>query len=158
MGAGPAQIKHVVGQIDPTEQALLRWRSIPARRSRTSTLLVVLIVLAVPLLLFVWYGPFFGILGFLIMGGSLSSFFLPTDYCLTDQSVYRHYLGIRQKRAWSEFRSFHPDRNGVLLSPFARPSRLENFRGLYLRFEGNRDDVLAVVREMVHRTPSEGAP
>jgi hypothetical protein len=47
---------------------------------------------------------------------------------------------------WSQFRSCYPDKNGILLSPFAHPSRLENFRGLYLMFEGNRDAVTACVK------------
>ena len=84
------------------------------------------------------------------------SFFLPTDFILTDAVVERRYLGINQKRKWSEFRSFYPDKNGVLLSPFVRPSRLENFRGLYLRFEDNRDQVLAVVQDKVISVPTEG--
>jgi hypothetical protein len=37
----------------------------------------------------------------------------------------------------------------VLLSPFAEPSRLENFRGLYVMFEGNRDAVTKFVQEHI---------
>ena len=138
------------------ERELLRWRSVPARRSTRTTVLVVLTIIGVPLVLAIWYGAFFGLLGLAILGGSLLSFFLPTDFILTDAAVERRYLGINQKRKWSEFRSFYPDKNGVLLSPFVRPSRLENFRGLYLRFEDNRDQVLAVVQDKVISVPTEG--
>jgi len=134
---------------------LLSWRSVPARRSAKTTGLVVLIIIGVPVLLYVWYSPFFGLLGIVILGGSLLSFFLPTDYTLTEVAVLRRYLGIAQKRNWSEFRSFYPDKNGVLLSPFVRPSRLENFRGLYLRFERNREEVLAIVKNKVLGEPVE---
>ena len=47
------------------------------------------------------------------------------------------------------FRSFYTDKNGVLLSPFIAPSRLENFRGLYITFDNNRDAVLDFVKEHV---------
>lgn len=142
---------------DPGESELLCWRSIPAHRSARTTILVVLTILGVPLVLFWWYGAFFGLLGLAILGGSLLSFFLPTDYRLTSTSIYRRYLGILQKRNWSEFRSFYPDKNGVLLSPFIQPSRLENFRGLYLRFEGNATQVLTLVKSMISPDKDAGA-
>ena len=53
-------------------------------------------------------------------------------------------------KLWSDFRSFYADRNGVLLSPFARPSRLENFRGVYVRFgRSNRDEIRDFIRRKV---------
>jgi hypothetical protein len=55
---------------------------------------------------------------------------------------------------WTQFRSFYPDPNGVLLSPFAHPSRLENFRGIYLRYHGQADQVLRIVAERI--TPPIG--
>jgi len=143
---------------DIAERELLRWRSVPARRKIRTTVLVTIVVLGVPVLLAAWYGPFYGLLGILILGGSLLSFFLPTDYVLTDLTVARRYLGIDQQRKWSEFRSYYPDKNGVLLSPFPGPSRLENFRGMYLRFEGNRDEVLAIVADRVSYPPAGGGP
>jgi hypothetical protein len=139
------------------EHVLLSWRSIPARRALRTTILVSAVVLGVPVMLAVWYGPFYGVLGIMILGGSLLSFFLPSDYILTDQNITRRYLGISQTRAWAEFRSYYPDKNGVLLSPFALPSRLENFRGMYLRFEGNRELVLAAVSGKIMPPSAEGA-
>ncbi len=134
---------------ETTERELLKWQSLPARRSMGRTALITLTVLGIPVLLAVWYGPFFGLLGLAILGGALLPFFLPTGFRLTEQSVQRRYLGIDQNRRWSEFRSFYPDKNGVLLSPFPRPSRLENFRGMYIRFENNRDEVIAVIKDKI---------
>ena len=44
---------------------------------------------------------------------------------------------------------YYVDKSGVLLSPFIRPSRLENFRGLYVRFAGNKDEVMRIVSERI---------
>ena len=140
------------------ERELLRWRSLPAQRSVHTTVAVVGIIIGVSVLLFFWYGPFFGVLGLAILGGSMMPFFLPTAYRFTDTAACKRYLGIEQRRAWTEFRSFYPDKNGVLLSPFAHPSRLENFRGLYVRFEDNRDAVLAAVADKVKPAPAEEKP
>ncbi len=48
-------------------------------------------------------------------------------------------------KGWSDFRSYHVDREGLLLSPFVERSRLERFRGVSLQFHGNRDEVVAFV-------------
>jgi hypothetical protein len=150
MDNSPAE--HTEQSPEVAERELLRWRSVPARRKMGRTMWVTVLILGLPVVLVVWYGPFYGLLGLLILGGSLLSFFLPTDFVLTDRAVLRRYLGVDQKRAWTEFRSFYPDNNGVLLSPFPQPSRLENFRGMYLRFEGNRDEVLTVVADRIAGT------
>lgn len=55
----------------------------------------------------------------------------------------------------SMFRSFYPDKRGVLLSPFTRPSRLENFRGVYVRYDGNKDEVDAFVKEIFDKRKAE---
>jgi hypothetical protein len=47
---------------------------------------------------------------------------------------------------WSIYRSCYPDKNGILLSPFVRPSRLENFRGIYLMFADNGEEVTRFVK------------
>jgi len=48
-------------------------------------------------------------------------------------------------------RTYHPDRNGVLLSPFSRQTRLETFRGIYIRFDGNRKEVMSVIKGRLER-------
>ena len=66
--------------------------------------------------------------------GSLYKYFLPFHYhCETDKLIITS-CGYKLERPWETFRSFYVDANGVLLSPFARPTRLENFRGVYVRF------------------------
>lgn len=98
-----------------------------------------------------WYtgsaglGVIFTVLMFL----SLSAYFFPTWYTLSDGGISVHTLVTKMKRPWSVYRSHWPDRNGVLLSPFPSRSRLENFRGVFIRYEDNRDEVLAFVKRYV---------
>lgn len=93
--------------------------------------------------------PFLVALSVVIMLGSLSSFFLPTRYELDDDKVKIRYLLSMRERKWGMFRSYYVDKNGVLLSPFERPSRLENFRGLYIRFDNNQDQVVDFVKSKI---------
>lgn len=74
-----------------------------------------------------------------IMLGSLSGFFLPTEYKFYPDKIKVKYFLASLEKEWKNYRSFYVDKNGVLLSPFTKPSRLENFRGIYLRFDRNSD-------------------
>ena len=66
--------------------------------------------------------------------GSLYKYFLPFHHqCEADKLIITGCC-YRLERSWETFRSFYVDTNGVLLSPFAHPTRLENFRGVYVRF------------------------
>jgi hypothetical protein len=42
-----------------------------------------------------------------------------------------------KERNFSAFRACYPEKRGILLSPYLSPTRLENFRGFYLRYGGN---------------------
>ncbi len=83
---------------------------------------------------------------------TLSTYFLPTTYTADERMVSIKYLFSLKKRNLSAFRMMYPGRRGVLLSPFLAPSRLENFRGFYLRYGTNNktevDEFLAELLEM----------
>ncbi len=127
----------------------LEWGSRPARegggRLWVATCVPLILWVAILLLL----GPFWFLLSVLLLGGAIVPYFSLTRYRLDDEgvTVYRTFYTIH--KSWREYRSYYPDRYGVLLSPFSRPSRLENFRGLYLRFTNNREEVLAFVKGKV---------
>ena len=78
-------------------------------------------------------------------------YFVPTTYTLDAGGVRARFLGRETRRAWSGVRALYKHADGVHLSPFARPSRLDPFRGLFLRFTGNRDEVLAFCERHVPR-------
>jgi len=80
---------------------------------------------------------------------SLSPFFLPTTYTFQDDCIIVKSLFRKSSRQWDSFKSYYPDRNGVLLSPFSSPTRLENFRGIYIRFENNRSEVVEFIQKKI---------
>ena len=113
-------------------------------------------ILVVVFLFVIWYVVYLSTqniillaLSVVIMLGSLSTFFLPTRYELDDDKVKIIYLLSTRERKWDTFRSYYVDKNGVLLSPFERPSRLENFRGLYIRFSQNKEQVVDFVKARI---------
>lgn len=100
---------------------------------------------------------YFTVIALLLVWGQVAGFFLPTRYELTDETVSVKGLVSRREKKWSEFRSYHVDREGILLSPFVGASRLARFRGTSLQFHGNRDEVTGFVERAMAEAgePSE---
>ena len=122
-------------ELEKTEAAptpLLEYVSHPARRNRTVTLLVTIFILIC--LILVWlnsYSIMLTGLGVLILIGSLAGFYFPTRYIFYDDHFLVKTTLQTLRKEWSLYRSFYPDKNGILLSPFARPTRMDNFRGIF---------------------------
>lgn len=113
----------------------LAWRVHPLVENWKRSTLLFLFLCA--LLLIVYWGfpsPFIVFLSALFLFGSLYKYFLPFHYECEAEKLVVTACCYRSERPWTAFRSFYVDANGVLLSPFAKPTRLENFRGVYVRF------------------------
>ena len=81
---------------------------------------------------------------------ALTTFFFPTKYFVDEKKVTIKYLFTVKERNLSAFRSVFPGRRGVLLSPFLGPTRLENFRGFYLRYgRDNKEEVDKILTELI---------
>ncbi len=128
----------------------LEWVCHPVKRKPLVSVGVCLLIIIIPLLVFSATASIgFAIFGFVIMAASLAKFFFPTRYKLDSTGVTVKTTTQTLTKQWSLYRSFYPDKNGVLLSPFAEPSRLENFRGMYVMFSNNKDAVIAFVGKHV---------
>jgi hypothetical protein len=86
---------------------------------------------------------------------SLAPFFFPTTYTLQDDCIIVKSLLRRFSKEWASFKSYYPDRNGILLSPFPSPSRLENFRGIYVRFWYNKTEVVDFIKERIKNSSTK---
>lgn len=121
-----------------------------------------LLGLFLALLLFGIYLGFQSIYVALISGivllGSLYKYFLPFHHqCEADRLIITSCC-YRLERSWETFRSFYVDANGVLLSPFARPTRLENFRGVYVRFgKHTPEEVVDFITSKIENSPRQSA-
>ena len=132
------------------------WVNHPAAYNGKRTVLVCLfLVLVFVTVYFTTNSPVLTSVAVLIMLGSLSSFFLPTKFKMDGDGIHIKTVSGQRSYNWNRFRSFYPDRHGVLLSPFTRPSRLENFRGVYIRFTDNRNEVLNRVERMIDRSKTQ---
>lgn len=93
-----------------------------------------------------------GLLGSLavitVMTASLADFLFPVRFELTPDGAACKMLFKSAQINWSCVRRCYLDDSGVKLSPLAGVSRLEAFRGVYLRFNGNQQQVISAVKTL----------
>ncbi|UCD63319.1 MAG: hypothetical protein JSW34_11300 [Candidatus Zixiibacteriota bacterium] len=144
----------------PADEGItLEWTTHPMKRKPLAAVLVTLFILVVGFLVFVTTeSKTFGTLALVVLFLSLAKFYMPTRYRLTDRRITVKTTTQTIHKTWSQFRSFYPDNNGVLLSPFISPSRLESFRGIYLIFSGNKDEVIDFVRARIVSDVNDTVP
>ncbi len=130
----------------------LEWTCHPVKRKPlVSALVTLFIFVVVALVFYTTSSRAFGVLAAVVMLASLAKFYFPTTYRLTYERITIKTTTQTLHKNWSIYRSCYPDKNGILLSPFVRPSRLENFRGIYLMFNNNRDEVTSFVKAHIGR-------
>ena len=125
----------------------LRWRSHPVADEFPRSLLNVGVLLGASVAVAVAFGGAgYGLVAAGLLGLSLARYFLPTDFELDGEGATVRLLGHARRVPWDAVRRVLVHREGVFLSPFARRSRLDSFRGTFLRFAGNADEVTRFVR------------
>ncbi len=134
-------------ETQPGTQPVVEWVAHPAKNRPVASVLVAVFIAAIAIGVYSWtYSILFTVLASVVLAASLAGFYFPTRYEFHEDKVVARYTLTTIRKEWSQFRSFYRDRNGVLLSPFPQPSRLENFRGLYLRFgECDRERVMEFI-------------
>lgn len=132
---------------------VLEWSVYPFKENTAKAVFFVIMLVCLIFLIYSWFQS---LLPTVIIGAlfllALRSFYTRTRYVFYPDKLEIITPFSRVKKDWSGFRSYYPDKNGVLLSPFEKPSRLENFRGLYLLLpaEGvRREEVLDYIRQKI---------
>jgi hypothetical protein len=146
------QEQHQIDAVAPDQGPRLEWTVHPVKRQPWVSAAVSAFVILVVILVHSWMqSHLFTLLAMLVMLGSLAKFYFPTHYQMNDKSVTVKTTTQTLVKEWKLYRSCYPDKKGILLSPFATPTRLENFRGLYIMFEKNNDQVTAFVKDRIAR-------
>lgn len=93
-------------------------------------------------------GLFGAIAATLIMLGSLADFLFPLRYKINSTGAECKMLFKCAQIRWEKVKRCYLDNQGVKLSPLARQTRLEAFRGVYLRFNDNEQQVIEAVKRL----------
>lgn len=89
--------------------------------------------------------PLVALIGMLLVVGGVAEYVFPIRVTVDrERAESRCFLSVTSI-PWSEVRRVQADKEGVKLSPLKEPDWREPFRGVYLRFEGNREELLRII-------------
>lgn len=129
-----------------------KWTVHPAKKNLKLSVLVIMFLIALCVSIYFSFDSLLlSLLSAVFLFGSLSSFFLPTTYMLHKKGIIIKRVFHEFFRGWDSFKRYYIDKNGILLSPFTYRTRLENFRGLYIRFNGNREYIIGYIKSRIEK-------
>jgi len=130
----------------------LRWRYSPWSKRPLKTWALLAVNLAVAAVVyFTFPEKGFAGLAILLMFGMTLSMLVPIRYEFNNKGVIVFFLGTRSFRRWAHYRNFYVHKEGVFLTSMKKPSRLDPFRGHFLYYGGNRDEVVDYARKHIKR-------
>lgn len=130
------------------ERTLVEWRVhlLAARPSAFAGVTAVCLLAGVfgAMAIHHWIGA---VLGPLLVLSSVAEFVFPITYRLTTHGAYCSYGIARLWMPWRHVRRIVAEPDGFSLSPFARPCRMDAFRGIRFRFQagGHMPDAAATM-------------
>ena len=125
----------------------LAWKVHLLREEPSKVLLIAPVVLASLLVSYIlFHSLLFLAVALLLFTCALSDYVFPVRYEITDRGASARTLTGRTFVEWDRVKKYYLDDRGIKLSTLGRPGRLEAYRGVYLRFGGNRDEVIQAVR------------
>lgn len=89
---------------------------------------------------------FGGLLGFALIAGATTDFWLPQHFTLSGTGASLRCGISVTSIGWGDVKRVVYTDEGVKLSPLEAATRLAPFRGVFLRFANNRDEVIEEVK------------
>jgi hypothetical protein len=129
------------------ENEIVRWDSWPCRDEpvgKTALLIAIILITAtIAGMVDPVAGPLAAVLLFIILG----PYFIRTRYEVSAAGVRKQFPLFNRNRSWDTYKRYVALRDGIFLGTFEQPSRLDSFRGDFLRFTAatDRAAVLALV-------------
>lgn len=130
----------------------MKWSVHPAKDNYKKTIVSLIFIIGFLTFIAIFYGIFWGFLGFVILFVSLYSYFFPSHYEIDDECVTIKNMFITQRRNLTEFKKVYQGKNGILLSPFKRKTILNQFRGVFLLLPKDRTEIEKYVRELIEKS------
>jgi len=136
---------------DPTT---VRWVSWPLRDEPRRKSVLMLAVVAGVSALAAFQGSPYGILAPVLLLILLGPYVLPARFEVSAAGVKVFFFLFNRNRPWSAYKRYAIQRDGVFLGTEPKPSRVDSFRGDFLRFAAgaDRQRVIDLVREHVKST------
>lgn len=131
-----------------SSESIMSWTAHLARQRPAMTVVLIAFLAFASAVGYVAVGPAAAVLVTIALVAFLSDFLFPVQYVITGDRAACRMLLNRTEIKWTDVKRCYLDDYGVKLSPLDRVSRLEAFRGVYLRFNGNESQVIETVKLM----------
>ncbi len=132
------------------DQVLLTWKVHLLRRNRkTGTWLGIAVLAGVSVVWISFHSIGWVLLSLVLLLGSITTYILPITYTLTDRELRMRTLVANEAKPWRRFAGFSVYSDAVHVAFDQHSFRGRMLRGYTLYFEGNREEVMAIVRDRV---------
>ena len=130
----------------------------PPRQGGYRRIVFVLTLIVVPIVMLkVFEHPLWAFFATVFLLGTTTAYWLPTRYTIShDGILVRRWFWSRRK-LFRDLKRIERDPNGLFVSPFPQPSRLDGHRGLLLMEPPNSDAVLDFIRQRIAGSPEHGS-
>ena len=124
-----------------------RWNVRPSDKEPAKRWVIILAALFAFVLGVVLFRNFvFGVIGFAIVALSTAEYWLGTSFWIDEKSANARTGFSVSGMAWSDVKRAFVTEDGIKLSPLATESRMSTFRGVFLKFGDQREQVMENVR------------
>ncbi len=135
-----------------------RWQVHLARQQPERLPVLVLVLVGVPILGAWLMGHWiFGVIALWMLWSATADFLLPIRYEADAEGIRQRGWSPRVMR-WERVKRVVWSEQGVLLSPFAHPTRLNAYRGIFVWYGDQREQVEALIRTYCAHALAENAP
>ena len=133
----------------PKPMEPITWTSHPLKNEpRTKSACLIFIILTTSLIIgWSFHSTPFAGLSFVLLTAAMSRYFLPTRYTLNNQGITLSFIGSNRTFLWSQFSRADQHNDGIFLSPFNTPHRLDTFRGQFLKTGVQTKEIFHVVQQ-----------
>lgn len=131
-----------------SSQPVMSWTVHLARRHPAKTLVAVGFIAAASIFGYLAISIYAAVAVGLAVMASLSDFLFPVQFEIRPDRVGCRMLFKSSEIKWADVKRCYLDDQGIKLSPLDRISRLEAFRGVYLRFADNEAEVVEAVKSL----------
>mgnify|MGYP006972338587 CR=1 FL=1 len=145
------------GSMKSLAEPILTWK-VHLLREQPSKLLLVIPAAALSLVAScVLFQTFtLGLIVLFLIMASLAEYLFPIRYQLDERGASARTLTSLTRIEWRRVKKYYLDDHGIKLSPLSRQTRLEAYRGVYLRFGDRRDEIIRAVKEIRDAVQARG--
>ncbi len=135
-----------VKQEQVAAQPLMEWTVHMARKQPVKAVATIAIVAFVLAVGWIWVHPFIAFLMALFLLNAVGEFLFPVRYRVTKEGVEVSSFLRDRKIRWEQVRRLDISSDSLFLSPYPKPSRLDNLRGVWLHWDGEPEGFQRLVQ------------